>query len=116
MTKSARVLSTYTACYADPIAVDQGEAIELSGRTDNWQGHSWLWARASDGREGWVPDSLVEDAGIESAVALFDYSAMELSCKKNEVLAVVKNTHGWTWCVNSAGDEGWVPDQNLRIQ
>ena len=116
LAKSALVITPYSVFYADPISVNQGDAIALTGRTDNWQGHTWLWARASDGREGWVPDSLIDSPATGTAVVQFDYSAQELDCTKDEVLRVVKHTHGWTWCINRTGKERWVPDQHLRVE
>ena len=78
-----------------------------------WNGHTWLWAIGEDGREGWVPDSLVEGAKPSEQVAKFDYSAIELTCELDETLTRHKSTHGWSWCVNDRGDQGWVPNDNL---
>ena len=107
------VLHSHTASYASPIAVEQGDVLVLSGRTDLWDGHLWLWAKAADGSEGWVPDALVPDPRAGSRKARFDYSAEELSCSAGEVLTAHQKLNGWTWCSNEQGDEGWVPDQSI---
>ena len=114
MNQSIRVLETYRAHYADPIEISADAVIELTGRTDLWRGHRWLWAKAPDGREGWVPDSLVDLDQGPRCKAKFDYSAAELSCEAGEILTRFAATHGWSWCANGQGSEGWVPDQNLQ--
>ena len=106
------VLVAHEASYPDPIRVRAGDPVRLSGAAEIWDGHRWLWAAAADGREGWMPDDLVETAGGE-AVAAADYSALELSCVPGERLACLAERHGWALCRNAAGGEGWVPARNL---
>lgn len=87
--------------------------IGLTGRRDIWEGHQWLWAIASDGREGWIPDNLVvEDNG--TTIANRDYSAIELSVGVGEFVNTGESTHGWVWCRNKSGAEGWVPLRCLK--
>ena len=80
----------------------------MSGREDVWEGHRWLWARAVDGREGWVPDSLPRPGGAGS-VAAWDYAAVELTCAAGEGVTLLRQTHGWAWCRRDDGGEGWLP-------
>lgn len=103
------VIEGWTASYTNPVRVRAGEALVLDGREDLWDGHRWLWARGPDGREGWVPDSLVAPDGTASR----DYSALELTCDAGERLEAVEERHGWVLCRNAEG-EGWVPVRNLR--
>ncbi len=103
-----RVTDAWQASYDDPVRLRAGEAVVLSGREDLWDGHRWLWGRDPAGREGWLPDSL-----IEAGRALRDYSAMELSCRPGEVLDALEETHGWVLCRNASGAEGWVPRRCL---
>ncbi|OWU85643.1 hypothetical protein ATO6_01555 [Oceanicola sp. 22II-s10i] len=105
------VRTAWTASYPDPVSVASGDPLTLSGRSDDWEGHRWLWARDPQGREGWVPDSLVSSDGL----ANFDYSAMELSCFPGDGLQVLDRTHGWTLCRNARGQTGWVPDSHLIL-
>ena len=107
------VVITHSATYADPITVESGGMVTLSGRQDIWNGHLWLWTVANDGREGWVPESLVNSKKPAIQTARFAYSAKELSCERGEQLTAVKSSHGWTWCCNAMGCAGWVPDENL---
>ncbi len=106
------VLQSHTASYADPIRVAEGARVRLTGREERWDGHLWLWAVAEDGRQGWVPDSLIDTSG-DVAVASHDYSAKELTVAAAETVEVVRETHGWAWCRDRTGSEGWVPIANL---
>lgn len=112
MSRQVVATAEWTASYEDPIVVKAGEAIQLTGKTDTWDGHRWLWAIAGDGRAGWIPDSLAEsrDGGT---IAKSDYSAVELSCAKGEVLTAIRETRGWTWCRSRDGEVGWVPSRIL---
>lgn len=112
MPQPLTVIADHDASYEDPIAFGAGDVVTLSGQTDLWDGHRWLWARAADGREGWIPDDIAEIRDGE-AIALKDYDAKELTCRAGEALTGLKSTHGWTWCRNAAGDCGWVPARKL---
>ncbi len=105
------VSESWTATYPDPIEVAKGEPIELDGRTDVWDGHTWLWAKNRKGKEGWIPDSFVSNTVPK--VATEDYSAMELTCQTGEALRGEKVQHGWVLCSNGIGQRGWVPERNL---
>lgn len=117
MTSIAHVTVSYTSQYPDPIAFEKGDLVTLTGRTDNWNGHTWLWAVASkDGREGWVPDCIIDAKKGTKQHAILDYDAQELSCQEGECLTVLEATHGWCWCENQDGQKGWVPEENLNIK
>lgn len=107
-----RVTQAWQASYDDPIRLSAGDPVWLTGRQERWEGHLWLWARASDGREGWVPDSVLQQ-DASGTVSREDYSAEELTCAPGEVLDAERETHGWLWCRNGMGDFGWVPRRNL---
>ncbi len=102
------VLEAHRASYADSIEVAKGAPLSLTGREDVWDGHRWLWAVADDGREGWVPDDLIAEAG-EGPVASRDFSAVELTCLAGETVEFIRQTHGWAWCRKDDGNEGWLP-------
>ena len=107
-----RVNEPWTASYPDPIALTAGENLTLAGKTEVWNGSTWLWARDIRGKEGWIPDTLVTTAdGQTRAARAFD--AMELSCKRGELLTGIEETHGWVLCRSENETEGWVPAENL---
>ena len=107
------VIKSWTATYPDPIQVVEGEPIELDGRTDVWDGHTWLWAKSRNGKEGWIPDCIVSETNPVTATE--DYTAMELTCHKGETLWGEKVQHGWVFCSIRNGQRGWVPERNIRI-
>ncbi len=113
MSQQLIVLTTHEASYDDPIVLRAGETVVLSGRTDIWDGYTWIWATAKDGREGWIPDTLIEVHDGE-VIAREDYSAVELTCFVGDVLTGLKSTNGWVWCLNDSGISGWVPSRNLK--
>ena len=115
MPKPVMVSSSHTAKYPDPINVSAGDRLTLPGDFEIWDGYRWLWAVAPDGKSGWIPDTLV--AGSDRApIAGADYSALELSCAVGEQLEVMSEHHGWAWCRNAAGKEGWVPLRSVKAK
>ena len=102
------LIEAHKASYGDPIAVPRGAPLRLTGREDLWDGQRWLWARAPDGREGWVPDSLPEET-LSGFAAAYDYNAIELSCDAGETVDLIKESHAWGWCRKADGNEGWLP-------
>ncbi len=110
-TPRARVVKSWRASYAAPIALRAGERLRLSGRSTLWEGHRWLWAANDAGAEGWVPDDLPD---AQSGTARRDYSARELNCEIGEEVLLRRQSHGWAWCQNARGEQGWVPLTCLR--
>ena len=102
------VLEGHTASYDDPIELAKGEYLSLTGREDLWDGRRWLWAVSPSGKDGWIPDNLITNIDGRLA-AVRDYSAVELTCVAGEAVNVLAETHGWAWCRNSCGSEGWLP-------
>lgn len=106
------VSEAHVASYADPIAFRIGDPVNLTGKSDNWNGHIWLWAVGPDGRSGWIPDTAV-CLSEERPIASCNYSAIELTCPVGEILTVLDETHGWVWCQTVDGVEGWIPLEKL---
>jgi len=88
-----RVQRKYEAQYRDPIQVKAGESVEVE-RADN-DDPGWLWCRATDCREGWVPVELLSGQGAR-AVMREDYSAKELAVFPGKFVAALKSAfqHG----------------------
>lgn len=108
-----RVVMKWEAAYKDPIVLKDGEELWLSGKTEKWDGHLWLWAKNQAKKEGWIPDTLVRySAGKQYANASF--SARELTCNPGEELSAIDTKHGWVLCRSESGLEGWVPEKNLE--
>lgn len=108
-----RVVTDWKAAYEDPITLEAKDVVLLNGKTDTWEGHLWIWARNSNGKEGWIPDTLIETVSGEH-YAKDKFSAVELTCNVGEILIGLDETHGWILCRSQTGSEGWVPARNLK--
>ncbi|MBA8901549.1 MULTISPECIES: SH3 domain-containing protein [unclassified Phyllobacterium] len=106
----------HDATYPDPITLKVGDEVILTGKTDCWDGHTWLWAKGPDGKTGWLPDTAVEKNFRGQSIACRNYSAMELTCATGETVLILDETHGWAWCRSLKGMEGWIPLRNLSPQ
>ncbi|MBY5932943.1 hypothetical protein KUV51_08040 [Tateyamaria omphalii] len=107
------VVTDWTAAYEHPITLEEGDELWLSGKSDNWDGHIWVWAKDRAGREGWIPDNLAKRVGGKT-YARAPFSAQELTCQLGEKLDGIDETHGWVLCRNTNGMVGWVPSRSLR--
>ena len=101
-----KVVRGYSAAYADPIKICAGDVLSPFVRPCEWPG--WVWCRAADGKEGWVPISHIRKNGADYT-AICDYDARELSVRKDETVELLRQESGWAWCQNSEGNEGWLP-------
>ncbi|TQM90065.1 SH3 domain-containing protein [Roseinatronobacter monicus] len=107
-----KVTEDWTATYVDPIVLQAGDVLYLTGRKENWDGYIWLWAKSAGGLEGWIPDTIVRKAN-DGCAAAEDYNAAELTCQVGEIVTGEKETHGWVFCRSADGSAGWVPLKNL---
>ena len=56
--RTGRVVKDYRAQFADPIAVEAGEAFAVSERAEPWENNPawmWVWCCDQQGTCGWVP-------------------------------------------------------------
>ncbi len=109
--RAGQVVRDYEVEYSDPMSVRAGERLEVSEKVDPWQGNPawrWVWCTDPRGKSGWVPYNLIETRG-QTAVARYDYSAIELPAKVGETLTIEGAESGWLWCANQQGQRGWIP-------
>jgi hypothetical protein len=92
-----RVIQPWQLTYVDPIILKENQPVELTGKTDNWAGHVWLWAINAAGQEGWIPDNLVRST-TSGNYATANYLALELTCDAGELLLGLEERHGWVRC------------------
>jgi len=105
------ILETYTAQYADPIALRAGEAVHV-GRTDP-EFPEWFWCRGSDGREGWVHVSYLSHT-TGQVTAVRDYSAQELTVAARDEARLIHIRGGWAYLALDDGRCGWVPEAIIQ--
>jgi SH3-like domain-containing protein len=107
----ARVTRDYTAEFPDPIVMSKGQKLKLGERGVEYD--RWIWCSGEDGKSGWVPEAYIEMVG-ENAIANCDYSAVELTAKVGEQVEVRKEESGWAWVIDSRGNAGWLPLENIE--
>ena len=107
----ARIRLPYQVEYPNPIQVKAGERVQVGQTDDDYPG--WLWSRARDGREGWVPVELLSPER-PLATALVDYSARELAVEIGDEVEIEEVRHGWALVRNSQGEVGWIPETHIE--
>jgi SH3-like domain-containing protein len=107
-----RAFSDFDVHYPRPLEVSKGDRVLVGRRDSEWP--QWLWVTDASGVSAWVHESVLEIAG-EQAVLREDFSARELSVKKDEVLESMRLLGGWHWCRKASGEMGWIPEYNLEV-
>jgi SH3-like domain-containing protein len=102
----------YKVEYPNPIQVKAGESVQVGRADEDYPG--WLWCRAADGREGWIPSELLSSQG-SPAIVLRDYSAKELAVRPGDEVEVEEVRHGWALVRNAQGDHGWIPKSHMEL-
>src|SRR5262249_54577972 len=106
-----RIIREYRVQYADPIHVAPGEMVIMEREDDAFPG--WIWCRAADGRQGWVPIELLAQDGREATLRQ-DYSARELAVQPGEEVVVLDSRRGWLQVRNTQGACGWIPETSVE--
>lgn len=101
------VRESYAVQYSDPITVETGARVTVSHRDDRFT--RWLWCRAADGREGWVPETILSSTQPGFATVSEAYEATELPVQAEEHVEVLKRHDGFGWARRGDGRLGWVP-------
>jgi hypothetical protein len=109
--RPALVIKAYARAYANPIRAPRGTILTVTPRDSEWPG--WLWCTTPDGTSGWVPDSFVRSNG-ERAVLLRDYDATELTVNVGQLISMIEDVSGWSWCRTAENELGWIPNDCLN--
>lgn len=112
--KRVRAIRAHVIPERPPISVAAGEHVEVGERDTTWPAFAFV---TTTGGSGWVPARSIEhDARPGNGVMLEPYDTTELTTLAGEVLTVVATDElsGWTWVRNTAGLEGWVPDNSIE--
>lgn len=118
--RTGRVAKDYQAAFADPIAMEAGEAFTVSTRTDIWENNpAWVWVWCTDQREksGWVPKKIIQmEADGQTGTTHIAYHARELTVTAGQELTIEQEESGWVWCRNQQGKCGWVPISHMMAE
>ena len=109
----ARIAQDYSTQYPDPITVRAGARVEVGRDDPEFPG--WRWCTGPDGRQGWVPEDLI-DGDRPTATMLRDYTARELDVRAGGEVRLGQGMHGWVWATDPDGRSGWIPVSCLEVE
>lgn len=95
----------------NPIRLSAGDEVSAGPVDRGWPG--WVWAVDSEGRKGYVPEEILEPLGEGRFAAMENFDPTVLTVRRGDALESLRKIHGWHWCRNSAGKEGWIPEYLL---
>lgn len=109
------VVAARTTDYPHPIRLAEGSRVLVGQKYAGhagWEG--WIWCK-QEGRQGWVPDTLIHLQPDGTGTVTEAYDATELTVKEGDVIVVTRETNGWYWGRNQRNNEtGWIPAENVR--
>ena len=105
-------ISDYEELDREPLRLNSGDQVQAGPEDRTWPG--WIWTTDQDGRSGYVPTEILTPLGGNqfSVTAAFDPTV--LTIRRGDTLESLRQIHGWHWCRNAAGREGWVAGYLLR--
>ncbi|MES2996332.1 MAG: SH3 domain-containing protein [Verrucomicrobiota bacterium] len=96
----------------EPIRLHPGDEISTGPIDKAWPG--WVWAENRRGHKGYVPLEILESRGDGRYIAKDSYDPTVLTIKRGDQLESLKQIHGWHWCRDETGAQGWVAGYLLR--
>jgi Variant SH3 domain len=97
---------------SDPIRLEPGDEITVGLADHAWPG--WVWATDRNGNDGYVPEEILEPLGEGRFAAMENYDPTVLTIKRGDRIESLRQIHGWHWCRNGRGEEGWVGGYLLK--
>lgn len=104
--------SDYEDRDADPLRLKPGDMVHVGAPDKTWPG--WVWATDSEGRGGYVPEECLQRRGEGTFLVTQAFDPTVLTIRRGDHLESLRQIHGWHWCRNQAGGEGWVAGYLLR--
>jgi hypothetical protein len=95
-----------------PLHLAPGDEVTVGPVDRAWPG--WVWAEGDRDRDGYVPEAILEPLGEGRYAALEAFDPTTLVIRRGDELESLKQIHGWHWCRNAAGQQGWVAGYLLR--
>ena len=96
----------------DPLKLDAGDEVNVGPADRAWPG--WVWASDHAGRDGYVPEEILEPLGEGRFAAIEAFDPTVLTIKRGDQLKSLRQIHGWHWCRNASGQSGWVAGYLLK--
>jgi len=102
----------YAESDRDPLRLAAGDEVTVGPADHAWPG--WVWATDRHGRHGYVPEEILEPLGNGRLAARDAFDPTVLTVRRGDLLDSLRQIHGWHWCRNLHGLEGWVAGYLLR--
>lgn len=112
--QNVKAIENYSICYPEHLNLAPDETVEVIKSEDtnsDWFG--WHYCKDKNGKEGWISNDYMIVEGSSGKI-LKSYTAKELNATVGDEFFVLYNSCGWSWCKNSNGEEGWLPNNILR--
>jgi len=97
---------------SNPIHLKPGDPVRVGPSDRAWPG--WVWAANVHGADGYVPEEILIPLADGRFVATEAFDPAVLTVRRGDRLASIRQIHGWHWCRNEGGQEGWVAGYMLR--
>jgi hypothetical protein len=104
--------SDYEEKDSDPIYLNPGDEVRVGPADRAWPG--WVWATDAAGNDGYVPEEILMPLGDGWFTATCGFNPAVLTIRRGDHLKSLRQIHGWHWCRNDRGEEGWVAGYLLR--
>lgn len=107
-----RANSDYEDHDTHPLKLAVGDLVKTGAKDQTWPG--WIWAVDAHGNDGYIPEEILEAGsdGLSRVISGFDPRVLKI--KRGDRLESTHRIHGWHWCRNDSGIEGWVAGYLLR--
>ncbi|HSP43531.1 MAG TPA: SH3 domain-containing protein [Luteolibacter sp.] len=97
---------------SQPLRLKRGDIVRTGPADHAWPG--WVWAADDHGCSGYVPQEILEKIDDDRAKATDAFDPTVLTIRRGNRLESLRQIHGWHWCRNEHGAQGWVAGYLLR--
>lgn len=104
--------SDYEEQDRNPIRLQPGDVIRTGNADRTWPG--WIWATDTHGNDGYIPEEILKPTGDGRFQITEAFDPSVLTIRRGDQLTSLRQIHGWHWCSNEQGKEGWVAGYLLR--
>lgn len=115
MIEKRTVIKKHVPPKREDLILSVGEKVEV-GKEDasNPLWKNWVWCISKKSNlSGWVPKQYLHIIG-NTGTAIKEYSSVELRVIIGDELTIHFYLNGWGWCTDTAGNQGWVPNENFE--
>ena len=107
-----RANSDYEDRDSHPLKLGVGDEVKTGAPDQTWPG--WIWVVDAQGNDGYVPEEILVETGSGLSRVKDTFDPRVLKIRRGDRLESIRRIHGWHWCRNEAGEEGWVAGYLLR--